>query len=425
MRKQLGTLALSLVLGLGFIGATAPVALADTYAPWTCTMDATYNCTDYDAPSQHNYVFTGISHNARVVVTYNVTAPLDYSGYPVIRLVISWDANPNAGTGAQVNTSTGSRPCWNGGGIAPCSGTSQPLGFTQPAGGGSHTLHIWGIRFFNGSGWTQQSTATIGIVSVKDSFNNLDVPNTTPGIFNGDCVNGFAHNPHTQYGLVGPGTTHEAVSGDAVARLLYPCVLNPGDVIGYSGFSWVLPANLGLGSSNLVQLGYGQTDCNASPCVDGLPDDGVPHFMFTLTDNAGGSTMTWATFFQGGTPTLGHQYRFSITPLTIGSINYWNYCIQDLSPQTPGIGCDNLTQQTWSVGAASWFFENQRTTDALGVRSGDAPILLSNMQYRDGATWTQQTGICSGYQSPEPYYACDTTTTTIPNDTFSAYTFAH
>jgi len=241
--------------------------------------------------------------------------------------------------------------------------------------------------------------------------------------FNGDCTAGFETIPRTQYNAlqVGPYT---AVKGDAYARLLYPCVMHPGDVVGYEGASYVLPANLQGAGSQIVQVGYGQTDCNTPPCFWGAPDDGVPHFVYTQSDT--GALAYWATWFQGGTPWLGHQYRFSIEPKKVQGSWYWNYCIQDLTPGYEGVGCI-ARLRSWATGSGAWWgYEVVRTTDALGVGAGEPGIAMNNLQYKT-SSWAQKSGanLCSNVINPRDWWHCDTATTTIANDTINGYTTLH
>jgi hypothetical protein len=164
-----------------------------------------------------------------------------------------------------------------------------------------------------------------------------------------------------------------AVSTQATFQDLFPCT---GVYTGYWSLSAVFPANLQKAttdSTHVVQLGFGES------CASGCWLPGItPSFLYTPSDASGGvlAKATWAP-----TPVLGRTYTFQIRNSTYagcGGCHKWDYRIVD---NVTGVNYAKLETATWNDGKRFlWFYEVKDPDDALGVRAGDAPAAIFNMQ---------------------------------------------
>ena len=147
----------------------------------------------------------------------------------------------------------------------------------------------------------------------------------------------------------------------------------------------VLPANIqrsGCSVSCIVQLGYAVCTAPSGTC-NGIPNDGLPHFVWTCADN--NSLACLADSWFGKAPIIGHRYAFQIV---YQSYN-WKFLLRDISAGGATIS-KLLTVVHWYLGDGVWWgSENWDANSTLGPTAVGGSIYDTPLEYlRVSTPWT-------------------------------------
>jgi len=221
------------------------------------------------------------------------------------------------------------------------------------------------------------------------------VPAQTFAAIVADCVPGNQKVMHAVV-MVG-GANFDAVIGDAMTRQLVPCTAP-----NMAEFSYplVLPANMELSGTQIVQLGYIRCGAPAGVNCNNVPNDGKVHFIYTPADNTGG-VFAVADFWTNGAPTVGHRYRYKIT----SEAGRWQMCIKDITAGAAYFCEPGGILQHWGQSTSVWWgTEVQNTNAAMGPTCCN-DIDLYWMQYSNPANpnwWVVENASVFRTNQPHP-----------------------